>query len=165
MPRANPKQNIIKTQLFSFAVTHRLEKSPITTLSTKRLSSSRRRCTAVRKAVAYKPEELSKKRASFRKKEKKTPAVCTRKFSSAFVVWDFFFKYYSLRRSWKYLRQVCRTKSSGIGIAEVFFLSRTKTSVKDLSVLHPRVILLCGHPQDSFIFEPSDKKLLEFQLL
>ena len=70
MPRANPKQNIIKTQLFSFAVRRRLEKSPITTLSTKRLSSSRRRCTAVRKAVAYKPEELSKKRASFQKKGK-----------------------------------------------------------------------------------------------
>ena len=132
MPRANSKQNIIKTQLFSFAVTHRLEKSPITTLSTKRLSSSRRRCTAVRKAVAYKPEELSKKRASFQKKEKKTPAVCTRKFSSAFVVWDFFFKYYSLRRSWKYLRQVCRTKSSGIGIAEVFFYREQRPLLKTL---------------------------------
>ena len=70
MPRANSKQNKTKTLLFSFAVAHHLEKSPITTLSTKRLSSSRRRCTAVRKAVAYKPEELSKKEHHFKKNEK-----------------------------------------------------------------------------------------------
>ena len=63
------------------------------------------------------------------------------------------------------MRQVCRTKSSGIARSlRFFFYMRTKTSVKDLSVLHPRVILLCGHPQESFIFEPSDRKLLEFQL-